>query len=133
MANAVFSTLMRDRARLKQASRLRRGSVVTGLIVFFAGIAMILFAFKLAFDLYSVPPALRVDAVAGRPVDLTRAGESLTQTLIRILVIAIMAAIGGVVANRGISMYASTRVPPKSDKKAKKANSEPEAESSSAD
>lgn len=80
---------------------------------------MILFAFKLAFDLYQVPPAMRIDAVAGRPIDLTRAGETLTQTIIRIVVIAVMAALGGVVANRGISMYASTRKLPGAEKKAK--------------
>lgn len=84
-----------------------RGSAPVGLIAFLAGISMILFAFYLAFQIFQVPPSIRMEALPGKPVDLGNATESLTSVTIRIIVIVVMAGLGSMVANRGVKLYAS--------------------------
>lgn len=84
-----------------------RGSAPVGLVSFLVGIAMILFAFYLAFQIFQVPPSIRMDAVPGKPVDIGNATESLVAVFVKIIVLVAMAGFGSMVANRGVKLYAS--------------------------
>ncbi|MFM9873070.1 MAG: hypothetical protein ACKVQS_06345 [Fimbriimonadaceae bacterium] len=85
----------------------KRGSVPVGLVSFLIGITMIVFAFYLAFQIFSIPPNVRMDAIPGKPIDLSQAAESFSTVFIRLLLLITMAGFGSMVANRGIKLYAS--------------------------
>lgn len=78
-----------------------------GLIVFLIGVGMVIFAFKLAYDLFTVPPSLALDIEFGKPLDINRSIESTYGVLIKVIVLILMTAFGSVVANRGIKLYAA--------------------------
>ena len=84
-----------------------RGSAPVGLLVFVIGVAMIAFSFYLAFQIFLVPPSIRLEAEAGKPIDIGTSTESLTGVLIKLLLLVTMAGFGSMVANRGIKLYAS--------------------------
>lgn len=100
----------------------KRGSVPVGLISFLIGITMILFAFYLAFQIFQVPPSVRVDALPGKPVDLSQATENFTAVFIRLIFLVVMAGFGSMVANRGIKLYASNSARKSKKKEDKKAS-----------
>lgn len=85
----------------------RRGSAPVGLLVFVLGVAMIGFAFYLAYQIFLVPPSVRLEAEPGKPIDIGTATESLTTVLVRLLLLVAMAGFGSMIANRGIKLYAS--------------------------
>lgn len=89
------------------ASRRTTGSALLGLVVFLFGIAMIALAFKLAFDLFSVPPELRLNIRQGEPIDGGQAASTILQLVVRVLMLVVMAGFGSMVANRGIKLYAA--------------------------
>lgn len=82
---------------------------LTGILVFVGGIALLLLTFKLAFDLFSVPPAQAVKVGPKDPVELGRTAESFVQVLQRILLLLVMSVVGSVIANRGIRLYGESR------------------------
>lgn len=85
----------------------KRGSIPVGLVSFLIGITMIVFAFYLAFQIFSVPPSIRMEAVSDKPIDFSKAAESFSTVFIRLLLLITMAGFGSMVANRGIKLYAS--------------------------
>src|SRR5689334_12723854 len=87
----------------KSASTNWTGAVF-GILVFFAGVALLLFVFKLAYDQFNVPPenALHIDA--GKALDVTKAVQSFAGLIIRVLLLIVMAIVGALIANRGIKM-----------------------------
>lgn len=98
------------------ATTKRAGSTLVGLLVFLAGIALIAFAFKLAFDIFVVPPPIRMEAVEGKPIDIGQAADTLSSVVIKVILLVVMAGFGSMIANRGIKLYATKTSPkPKED------------------
>lgn len=88
-------------------ARAHRDWVATllGAIVFFAGVALLLLTFDLAYHLFTQPPASALGMTKGQPIDLAKAGNSATNLLLRIVLLVLMAFVGSTIANRGISLY----------------------------
>ncbi len=85
------------------------GSVI-GLLVFAAGIGLLVLTFQQAFTLFSVPTQVAMGA-SGKTIDLYVAGQSFASLVIRVLLLLVMCVVGSVVANRGIRLYVSCRAP----------------------
>lgn len=84
------------------------GSAI-GIAVFLGGIGLLVFVFRLAFDMFSVPTSTSLDLHKGKPLDLTAAGTSLTAIILRIFLLLIMGLVGSWIANRGITLYTHSR------------------------
>ncbi len=83
----------------------RAGHAAVGLLTFFVGIVLIAFAFKLAYDLFAIPPDIAVASSESEPLKLDVTVKSLITILVRILLLVVMAGIGSMVATRGIKLY----------------------------
>jgi hypothetical protein len=101
-----------------------------GFITFIGGIGLLLFTFKVAFDLFSVPPSAALGVEPGKGIDIARAGESLTTVVVRLLLLLVMAFVGSSIANRGIKLYVSARALPSQRDRAESMPEKPEAPSS---
>lgn len=112
--------------RFPQAHPRRGGSAWVGLLTFVFGVAMIVIAFKLAYDLFQVPPEVRLKIEPDEPIQLSQAASTFMEVLVRILMLVVMAGFGSMVANRGVKLYASKNAGQKS---APAATSEPEPKS----
>ncbi len=91
--------------------RLKRdiaGSLV-GLAVFFGGIALLLFTFRTAYEMFTVPPSAALGLRPGQPVDLGNAGSNFVGSLFKVILLIVMALVGSLIANRGIQLYAESR------------------------
>lgn len=86
------------------------GSVV-GLLVFLTGIALIGLAFFLAHQLFNTPPSESLNLGDGQSLNITRTVQALLGLLARILLLLVMCAGGGVIATRGVKLYASSLHP----------------------
>lgn len=82
---------------------------VLGIVTFLAGIGVLVFTFKLAFDLFGVEPASLFDLKPGAALDLNKAGATMMGVVVKVLLLLVMALVGGVVASRGIRLYADSR------------------------
>lgn len=80
-----------------------------GILVFLAGVALLLFAFKLAYDMFHVDPSQLFSLKPGKPIDFSEVLPKLLGVVIRVLLLLVMAAVGGMIANRGIRLYADGR------------------------
>jgi hypothetical protein len=80
-----------------------------GVVVFLGGVALLVFTFKLAYELFMVPPDTALGMKPGKPLDVGKAGDSAALLVLRIILLLIMAFVGSQVANRGISLYADSR------------------------
>lgn len=90
---------------------LQRGSIagiVLGIIVFLGGIALLALTFDLAIEMFRTDPST-LFGLQGKPLDVNKAVTTLMGVVIRILLLLVMAIVGGVVANRGIHLYADSR------------------------
>lgn len=84
------------------------GSLV-GLAVFLGGIALIVLVFRLAYDMYKVPPKVALKIEPGKPLDVATTVNALADILIKIVFLLFMAGSGSMVANRGIYLYSKSR------------------------
>lgn len=80
-----------------------------GFLTFLGGVALLAFTFKLAFDMFSVPPENALGVAGKNTLDVAVAGQSLASILTRIFLLLVMALVGSMVANRGIKLYISAR------------------------
>ena len=87
-----------------------------GILVFLAGVALLALVFKLAIDMFGVEPSklFGLDQKPGpggkpAPLDLSKTVTLLMAVLVRVLLLLVMALVGGVIANRGIKMFADSR------------------------
>lgn len=84
------------------------GTLVS-LLVFLAGIAMLMFVFKTALDLFSIPPERAVGIKQTEPFTAETAGRSGMQLVWRIVLMLIMSIIASIIANRGIRLYSEAK------------------------
>lgn len=82
---------------------------VIGLLAFLGGVALLLFTFSKAFEMFGVPPDRALHIPPGQPMNLELAGQSFAGLIFRVLLLLIMALIGSMVANRGIKLYLAGR------------------------
>lgn len=80
-----------------------------GLLVFLGGIALLLFTFRSAYEMFTVPPVRALGIVKNQPVDLGSASSNLVGSLLKVLLLIVMALVGSLVANRGIQLYTESR------------------------
>lgn len=98
-----------------------RGSIagsLLGILVFLGGVALLAFTFKLAYDMFMVPPQNALGVKPKEPIDLGMAGQSFVGLILKVLLLVVMGLMGSLIANRGISLFAGSRVHPKIDKPA---------------
>ncbi len=84
------------------------GSLV-GLAVFLGGIALIVMVFRLAYDMYRVPPKVALKIEPGKPLDVATTVNALADIVVKIVFLLFMAGSGSMVANRGIYLYSKSR------------------------
>ncbi|HJP84042.1 MAG TPA: hypothetical protein VJ835_11115 [Fimbriimonadaceae bacterium] len=84
-----------------------------GILVFLGGVCLLLFTFKLAYDLFMVPPQDALGIKPKQPIDLGLAGQSFIGVLIKILMLVVMGLMGSLIANRGVALFTGSRVPHK--------------------
>lgn len=92
--------------------RRNSGSIsgsVLGMLVFLFGVSILVFTFKLAYDMFMLPPQDALGIKPKQPLDLTQAGQSLVGQLLKVLLLAVMGLMGSLIANRGISLFAGSR------------------------
>lgn len=84
------------------------GSIL-GILVFVGGVALILLVFKLAYDLFTVPPQQALGIVKGQPLDPATTGGNLSALFVKVLLLTAMGLMGSWIASRGIGLYAASR------------------------
>ncbi len=104
-----------QRARLRKPNR-KSGSIsatLLGVLVFLAGVALLAFTFKLAYEMFMVPPQDALGIKPKQPIDLGMAGQSFVGVIIKVLMLIVMGFVSSLIANRGVSLIAGARVPVK--------------------
>ncbi len=76
-----------------------------GLLVFLGGIALLLLVFKLAYDLFAIPPEIALKLKGAKTIDPIQTGGSLVGILIKSIVLVIMGLFGSLIANKGVHLY----------------------------
>lgn len=84
------------------------GSII-GIAVFLGGVGLLILVFKLAYEMFTIPPDTAIGIHKGEKLDLTAAGTNFTNILLRIFLLLIMGLLGSWIANRGISLYSHSR------------------------
>jgi hypothetical protein len=91
---------------------VQRGAItgsILGALAFIGGIALMALVFQLAYQMFHVPPTTWIQPDSKKPLDITQAAAGLGTVIIRILLLLVMAVIGGLIANRGVHLYADSR------------------------
>lgn len=94
----------------------RRVGASLGIITFLAGVALLIFVFKLAYDVFAVAPEQAMSVGKGETLDVNQAIAKIGVILVRVIMLLVMAILGGAVANRGIKMFTEAGIrsaPPK--------------------
>ncbi len=76
-----------------------------GLSVFLGGIALLGLTFWRAYQMFSVPSDQALGLAEGQAFDVARAGGNAAGILVRIFLLMVMALVGSVIANRGITLF----------------------------
>lgn len=81
-----------------------------GVITFLVGVGLLLLTFKLAYDMFTVPPSQIITSVGkDQTVDLGKSGDNLANVIVRVLLLIVMGLMGSLIANRGISLFTGSR------------------------
>jgi len=80
-----------------------------GLVVFLAGIGLLVFVFKNAYELFSVPPDTAIGINKKGPISIDEASRSGIALVWRIVLMMIMCVIASIIANRGIKLYSEAK------------------------
>jgi hypothetical protein len=85
------------------------GSLI-GLTVFLGGIGLLVLVFRLAYNQFTTPPQVALEIQQpGKPIDLSKTTNAAVTVLLRFLLLLLMAAMGSIIANRGINLYSQSR------------------------
>lgn len=80
-----------------------------GVATFLVGVALLLVTFKFAYNIFSVPPNDVIVTAKDQAVDLGRSANKLMGILLQVLALMLMGLMGSLIANRGISLFTSSR------------------------
>lgn len=114
MALALETGMARDRNDKRERQEVQyhqRGAVtgmLLGILVFLAGIGLLFLTFRLAIDMFGTDPS-KLFNLEGKTLDLSKAVATLMGVVVKVLLLLVMAIVGGVIANRGIHLYADSR------------------------
>jgi len=89
-----------------------KGSIagsLLGILTFLVGIALLALTFNLAITMFGVEPSKLFDLQPGKTLDISKAVTMLMGVVVKVLLLLVMAIVGGVVANRGVHLYADSR------------------------
>lgn len=78
---------------------------VLGLLVFGLGAYLLWTVYGEARTMYAEPPGRTLGVVPGGKLDLPDAGSRLAGTLVKVLLLALMAFVGGLVCRAGVQLY----------------------------
>ena len=95
----------------EQTHYYQRGTIagiLLGILVFLGGIALLALTFKLAIDMFTTDPTKLFDT-GGKTLDLSKAVATLMAVVVKVALLLVMAIVGGLIANRGIHLYADSR------------------------
>ena len=84
------------------------GSVL-GLLTFLGGIGLLLLTFRLAYEMFEIPPSDALNIGQAKVLNPATVGNSLTVIIVRILLLLIMGVVGSLIANRGITLFTHSR------------------------
>jgi hypothetical protein len=84
---------------------------VLGILVFLCGVALLAFVFKLAYDTFAVPPSDVLGVRANQKFSFETAGQNLAKEIVKVLMLLVMAVIGSLIANRGVTLIVGSRSP----------------------
>jgi hypothetical protein len=104
--------LMSEGLMLEEDRRNTSGSIaghLLGILAFLGGIAILVLTFRLAIEMFGTDPAKLFDLQPGKTLDLSKAATILMGVVIKVLLLLVMAIVGGLIANRGIHLYADSR------------------------
>ena len=76
-----------------------------GIFTFLGGIGLLIFAFNLAVGIFTRPPSETLNLTPGKTVDFGKTVELFWIVFVRVVMLVLMTAIGGVIASRGIKLY----------------------------
>jgi predicted permease len=79
------------------------------LLVFLTGILLMLIAFWLAYRMFQTPPQRLFQGSGGNNPNLGTIATGIWAALRSILLLVLMAIVGGMIANRGITLYLAVR------------------------
>lgn len=82
---------------------------ILGAIVFIVGILLLSYTFKLASDLFTTNPASYFNTPEKTPIDANKLSGTVLGLVFRLIMLLVMAIIGGMIANRGIRMFSDSR------------------------
>ncbi|MFZ4506459.1 MAG: hypothetical protein ACOYON_02030 [Fimbriimonas sp.] len=91
-----------------------RFGAALGLLTFLAGVALLAWAFYLAYQIFTTPPQQALGLEKGKPIDVATTGGNLSGILIRTLLLTSMGLLGSWIALRGIGLYGAARGNPHS-------------------
>lgn len=80
-----------------------------GFITFIGGIALLVITFDFAYEMFKVPPAQMLGLNSGQALQINTVGSALLGLIIRILLLFVMACVGSIIANRGVSLLSHSR------------------------
>lgn len=83
---------------------------VAGITTFLAGVALLGLTFYAAYQMFTVSPQNAMGVQAGKAVDLAKTGESFVRLLERVVLLIVMGAVASALSNRGIKLYAASRI-----------------------
>jgi hypothetical protein len=72
-------------------------------------VALLLFTFKMAYGLFTTPPSVVIGLEPNKPVDPSSAAAHLFAAVMKVGLLVVMAVVSGLVANRGVHLYAESR------------------------
>ncbi|MCX7801021.1 MAG: hypothetical protein N2109_11845 [Fimbriimonadales bacterium] len=82
---------------------------LVGILVFLLGVGLLLYTFRLALDILAVSPREAIGLKSGEPADIVRSGQNFLGLVQNVLVLTLMAAVGGLVSARGVRLYGASR------------------------
>jgi hypothetical protein len=83
-----------------------------GVFVFLGGIGLLLLTFRMAMEMFGMPPERALGLEPGAAIDLGLAGQNFASLVIRVALLLVMAIVGSLVATRGIRLYSDSRTGP---------------------
>lgn len=79
------------------------------IVTFLFGLAMVGFAFYSALQLFQVPPAVNLQIEPGKTMNVNNTVQAMWGTLVKVVMLILMAVCGSIVANRGVKLYEAGR------------------------
>jgi len=81
-----------------------------GILTFVAGVALLGLTFYAAYQMFTISPQQAMAIQPGKSVDLVKTGDSFIRLLERVVLLVVMGAVASALSNRGIKLYAASRI-----------------------